>query len=239
MSESGVSLIPRKEILSFEEIRDVVTAAVELGVTKVRLTGGEPLVRKDIVTLVQMLAENRSIKDLAMTTNGVLLTEFAKPLKHAGLDRLNISLDALDAARYAANTRGGDVNAVLGGIEAAKDAGFSVIKLNCVVEKSSDEPDAKQVAQFGAIHGFEVQFIRRMNMAKGKFWPVEGGRGGDCPNCNRIRLTSNGFVRPCLFGDIAFSVRELGPREAIMRAVEAKPERGKVSREGAFYTVGG
>jgi len=239
MPETGADLIPRKEILSFEEIRAVVSEAADLGITKVRLTGGEPLVRQDIVTLVSMLAGVNGITDLAMTTNGSLLTGLAEPLRKAGLHRLNISLDTVDAARYRSLTRGGDINAVLAGIRAAMTAGFARIKLNCVVERSSDEPNASAVADFAATNGLEIQFIRRMNMAEGMFWPVEGGHGGRCGECNRLRLTSNGFLRPCLFADVEFNVRELGPREAILRAIREKPASGTASRQGAFYTVGG
>lgn len=239
MPEAGVQFIPREEILSFEEICAVVVEAAGLGITRVRLTGGEPLVRKDIVTLVSMVAGIDEIKDLAMTTNGIRLSRFAEPLRKAGLHRLNISLDTLNAERYRTLTMGGDIEAVLAGIRAGEKAGFTRIKLNCVVERSSDEPDARAVADFVAVNGLEIQFIRRMSMAAGEFWPVEGGNGGHCWKCNRLRLTSNGFVRPCLFSDAEFSVRELGPREAILRAIREKPASGTVSRRGAFYAVGG
>jgi len=239
MPEEGVTLAPRENILSFEEIFEVTKTAVEMGIDKVRITGGEPLVRHGITTLVAMLARIDGIKDLAMTTNGLLLSEYAQGLAAAGLHRVNISLDTLDPERYRRITRGGELKRVLAGIEAAKSAGLDPIKLNCVVHQSSHEPDAKAVARFAQANGLQVRFIRRMDIAGGEFWPVEGGTGGDCKICNRLRLSSEGMVRPCLFSDLAFSVRELGAEEAIERAVRAKPESGKASLVNTFYGIGG
>jgi cyclic pyranopterin phosphate synthase len=234
-----VPFIPHEEILSFEEIHDLTRTAVRMGIDKVRLTGGEPLVRRGILVLVEMLAGIEGIRDYAMSTNGVLLAEFAGGLKRAGLHRVNVSLDAVDPARYRRITRGGRVASVLAGIEAAAAAGLKPIKLNCVVERSAAEPDAQDVAAFAKDRGLEVRFIRRMDPAAGRFWPVEGGHGGDCARCDRLRLTSNGMIRPCLFSDLAFSVRELGPRRAIEMAVEAKPEAGRTGRLTGLYQTGG
>ncbi len=239
MPEEGVKLLPRDEILSFEEIYAVTRAAVEMGIDKVRLTGGEPLVRRGIVELVAMLAGIEGIRDLAMTTNGVLLEELAAPLREAGLQRVNVSLGALDPDRYRELTRGGEVKRVLAGIAAARAAGLDPIKLNCVVEKSSSEPDARAVAAFAAENGLEARFIHRMDVYNAEFSVVEGGTGGDCPRCNRLRLSSNGMINPCLFSDLAFNVRELGAREAIRRAVEAKPEMGHTGRHSGLYAIGG
>jgi len=239
MPEEGVALLRHDDILSFEEILEITRTAARMGIDKVRLTGGEPLVRRGIVTLTSMLAEIPGIKDYAMTTNGLLLDEFAGPLFEAGLHRVNISLDTLDRERYAEITRGGDLAQVLAGIDAAVAAGLTPVKLNCVVRESSSEPDARQVAEFAAERGLEVRFIRRMDTAAGQFWPVEGGTGGDCTRCNRLRLASNGTILPCLFSDLAFSVRELGAAEAIGRAVKAKPEAGTSSRNNKFCRIGG
>jgi cyclic pyranopterin phosphate synthase len=239
MPEGSVPLIPREEILSFEEIYEVARTAVDMGVSKIRLTGGEPLVRCNIVDLVSMLADIDGVNDFAMTTNGVLLKAFARPLARAGLHRVNVSLDTLDADRYTRLTGGGDIADVLAGIEAARGAGLTPIKLNCVVRESADEPDARQVARFAEENGYFARYIRQMELSSGTFSVVLGGRGGDCPTCNRLRLTSNGMIKPCLFSDIVFSVRELGIREAIERALEAKPERGVKSENHSFYNVGG
>ncbi len=239
MPEEGIEQIPHGDILSLEEIRDITEIAVGMGIDKVRLTGGEPLVRRNIVYLVEMLARIEGIKDLAMTTNGILLDQFAAPLKKAGLHRLNVSLDTLDTERYRKTTRCGNVADVLRGLAAAKAAGFSKIKLNCVIHEKTDEPDAQAVTAFGKENGFEVRFIRRMDMRNGTFWTVEGGDGGNCPNCNRLRLTSKGDIYPCLFNDIHYSVKELGAEAAMRAAVEHKPESGHRSETNTFYKIGG
>ena len=149
MPAEGVQLLPHQDILTFEEMTDVVREAVDLGIDKVRLTGGEPLVRRGIIDLVRMIGQVPGIKDYAMTTNGSLLTEYARDLRAAGIQRLNISLDTVDPERYRQITRVGDLDRVLEGIEAARRVDFGQIKLNCVIQASSDEPDARQVAAFG------------------------------------------------------------------------------------------
>jgi len=238
MPEHGIKKIPHEDILSFEEIVSFTKKAVELGIDKVRLTGGEPLVRRDIAKLVAMLSKIRGINDLAMTTNGVLLKDFAEPLVDAGLHRVNISLDTLDPKRYSEITRGGDIKLVLKGIEKAKMAGLNPIKLNCVFEKSSKESDAQMVKQYALENGLDARFIRRMDIKRGYFWKVEGGNGGDCQHCNRLRLSSDGRIFPCLFSDLSFSIKGLGIEEAIKRAVKAKPESGLCS-SNSFNAIGG
>jgi len=137
MPEEGVVGMNHRDMLTFEEITESVRVAVGMGIDKIRITGGEPLVRKDIVNLVAMISAVEGAKDLTMTTNGIFLEEFARPLKEAGLQRINISLDTMDADRYRKITRGGDLNRVLNGIKAAKEAGLTPVKINCVVFKSS------------------------------------------------------------------------------------------------------
>lgn len=239
MPEEGIHLFPHKDILSLEEIRDIAQVAVKLGVDKIRLTGGEPLVRRNIVYLVEMLSRIDGVRDLAMTTNGILLDQFAQPLKKAGLHRLNVSLDTLDPVRFHEMTRCGNLDDVLRGLAVAKAAGFKPIKLNCVIDEHSGEPDARAVAAFGKEHGFEVRYIRRMNIQEGSFWTVEGGDGGNCKSCNRLRLTSNGNIYPCLFNDIHYSVRELGIEQALLAAVGNKPQSGHKSDNNRFYAIGG
>jgi cyclic pyranopterin phosphate synthase len=238
MPAEGVALLSHDDILTFEEIREVVSVAVGLGIRKVRLTGGEPLVRKDVVTLVEMLARVEGIEDLALSTNGTLLAPVAGQLKRAGLGRLNISLDAIDPDAYHELTRGGNVADVLEGIAAAQRAGFQGTKLNCVVERSSDEPNARDVAEFARRNNLRVRFIRRMDLEAGRFWKVEGGDGGNCRACNRLRLTSDGRLVPCLFSRLAYSVRELGVEEALRQAVAHKPERGATA-ENWMRCLGG
>lgn len=235
----GIELLPRSAILSYEEITEIVRIAVDMGITKVRLTGGEPLVRRGVVHLVRMLSEIEGIRDLPMSTNGILLAENAQALADAGLDRVNISLDTMSPHRYRYITRGGDINRVFAGIEAARTAGLEPVKLNCVVENSSDEPDARAVAAFAEREGLQVRFIRRMRPMEGRFWVVDGGTGGDCAHCNRLRLSADGHIHPCLFSDESYSVRELGARRAIQAAVENKPREGGVCEHNWIRRIGG
>jgi GTP 3',8-cyclase len=239
MPDEGVKMLDHTDILTFEEIVEVTKEAVSLGVEKVRLTGGEPLVRKGIVQLVAMLARISGIKDLSMTTNGLLLDKFAQPLVDAGLQRINISLDTMNPIKYRLVTRTGDLANVLKGIAAAKEAGLDPIKVNCVVENSSDEPDAKQVAEYCRENGLEVRFIHQMDLHTGEFYQVEGGIGGNCNLCNRLRLTANGMVKPCLFSEQDYDVRQLGARKALLAALESKPACGTINQSGGFYNIGG
>jgi cyclic pyranopterin phosphate synthase len=238
MPAEGIQLIPRERILKFTEIAEITRVAVGMGVSKVRITGGEPLVRRRIVELVEMIAGIDGVEDFGMTTNAIALRQFAQPLRDAGLHRLNVSLDTIDPRHYRQLTRCGQLADAIAGIDAAIAAGFDPIKLNCVIQKSSDESDARGVAAFGAERGLQVRFIRKMNLAAGEFWQVEGGEGGKCSSCNRLRLSSDGKLYPCLFSDLSYDVRELGIETAIHRALEGKPESGhKASRE--FTTLGG
>ncbi len=246
MPEAGVQFIPRDEILSFEEIERFVRIAVKLGINKVRVTGGEPLVRRDLPVLIRRLAAIPGMDDLALTTNGVGLAELAEPLYAAGLRRLNVHLDTLDRARFRQIARRDDLDRVLEGIAVAKRLGFSPIKLNAVAVKNLVEPDVVPLARFGREHGFEVRYIEFMPLDAQGIWdrgkvlfasdiiailsreiaPLipnadAGGRAPAleyefadgigrvgfiasvsrpfCMNCNRLRLTSDGKLRYCLF----------------------------------------
>ncbi len=238
MPKEGVRWIPHERVLSFEEIAAFTRTAVGLGVTKVRLTGGEPLVRTGIVSLVAMLAAIPGITDLAMTTNGVLLSTFATELRKAGLMRLNVSLDTVERDRFIEITGFDRIDEVFAGIAAARAAGFPV-KINTVIERSPDEPNAREVTAWAAREGLPVRFIPRMSLAEGQFFGVMGGTGGDCIRCNRIRLLADGTVKPCLFSDVGFSVRALGAEEAIRRAIAAKPAHGTCNTTGSFHSIGG
>ncbi|MFC2134117.1 GTP 3',8-cyclase MoaA [Bacteroidota bacterium] len=239
MPEEGIEQIDHDSILSFEEIYEFTKVAVEMGVSKVRLTGGEPLVRKGIVDLVGMLASIDGIKDLAMTTNGILLNKYAENLKTVGLQRVNVSLDTIDPQKYKTITRGGNIDQVFAGIDAAKKAGLLPIKINCVVNKSIDDPDAVEVKKWGDENGCIVRFIDEMDIEKGKFSIVHGGDGGDCTRCNRLRLTSDGYLKPCLFSDISASIRNREYHEAIGKVIVQKPECGFKSNSNKFYNIGG
>lgn len=248
MPHAGLPLKAHHDILSLEEIAEIVKiAASEYGIKKVRLTGGEPLIRRNISHLVTMLAAIDGVEDLSMTTNGTLLAAHAHDLARAGLMRVNVSLDTLDAARFADITSGknGDcdnpgLSSVLHGIDVALQAGLQPIKINCVIARSSDEPDAVAVKKYAEEKGLSVRFIHRMDFARGIFSKVEGGVAGECRSCNRLRLLSDGRVLPCLFSDQTFSIRELGIRAALTHAILHKPERGlPCARTKWMVEVGG
>ncbi len=239
MPEEGIHLLRHEDILTFTEITGFTRIAVKNGVTKVRITGGEPLVRKGIVSLIEMISVIDGIDDLSMTTNGVLLKEFAIALKNAGLRRVNISLDTIDPFRFTNITRGGNVKKVLEGIRAAKEAGLLPVKINCVVKENENEPDARMVTEFCSENELEIRYIRQMDLVAGHFSTVIGGTGGDCTKCNRIRLTSDGKLKPCLFNDIEFDIRKIGYEEAMTMAIDLKPECGSVNSTGGFYNIGG
>jgi cyclic pyranopterin phosphate synthase len=239
MPEEGIRLINHPEIISYEEILEVIREGIRLGITKVRITGGEPLVRKGVVSLVEMIAQLDGIIDFGMTTNGILLEQFAVDLSKAGLSRVNISLDTINPEKYRQITRGGEIEKVFSGIHAAKEAGISPIKINCVVKNSSREPDALEVRNFCRQNGLEVRFIHEMDLDTGCFTLVEGGDGGNCKNCNRLRLTANGMIKPCLFTNLEYSIRDLGIKEAMLRAITTKPEKGKVNNHNLFHNIGG
>jgi len=239
MPPEGISLMRHDDILRFDEILEVVQEGVALGISKIRITCGEPLVRKGVIDLIRGISAIPGIKDLSMTTNGQLLERYARELKEAGLHRVNISLDTMNADRYRIITRGGDLKCVLTGIEAAKSAGLNPLKLNCVIQNSIDEADALSVAAFAVQEGLDIRYIHQMDLNKGYFKPVIGGEGGHCASCNRLRLTSNGLIKPCLFSDLSFSVRELGAQTALQEAIKHKPRCGQHSSIHNFYNIGG
>ncbi|NOQ24637.1 MAG: radical SAM protein [Bacteroidales bacterium] len=239
MPEEGVELLDHKEILTFDEIVDLTKAAIRKGVEKVRITGGEPLVRNGIIDLVKMIGEIDGIKDYSMTTNAIRLDKFADDLAKAGLQRVNISLDTMNPEKFKQITRGGDIQKVFDGIRAAKKAGLEPIKINCVIKDDNQEPDAVEVAKYCKENGLHIRYIKEMDLEKGEFSIVDGGTGGDCGTCNRLRLTANGNIKPCLFSDISYNVRELGAERAIDLAIGNKPETGHTNLTGKFYNIGG
>ncbi len=239
MPEEGVKLISHSDILTYDEIVAFTRVAVAAGINKVRLTGGEPLVRKGVTELVRMLSDIEGITDLSMTTNGIFLSDYAVRLAESGLMRVNVSLDTLDPEKFRYVTRGGELQAVLNGIGAAQQAGLRPVKINCVIKDTPGEEDARSVAEFCMQEGLEVRFIRQMDLASGTFSVVHGGSGGHCAKCNRLRLTPEGMLRPCLFSDKGFNIRELGAEEALRRAVAEKPEKGTANHVNGFYNIGG
>jgi len=265
-----VTFLPRAELLTFEEIERFVRITVSLGIDKVRLTGGEPLVRRDLPRLVEKLASIPGLRDIGLTTNGILLAPCARTLREAGLKRINVSLDTLDAAKFQQLTRRPGLEQVIEGILAAKDAGFDPVKVNAVAIRGSTEGDVVPLGQFARQHGLELRFIEYMPLDAGHQWerekvlfaadiidilergigslvPVadqdprapaldydyadDGGRVGFiasvsrpfCLSCNRIRLTSDGKLRNCLFAldetDIRGLLRGDADDEQIAQAV--------------------
>lgn len=245
---------PRAAILTYEEVLRVAGIAIGLGVRKLRVTGGEPLVRRDVASLIARLSALPGLLDLSLTTNGVLLAPSASELAAAGLRRLNVSLDTLDRARFARITGRDRLPEVLAGLEAARAAGLAPIKINTVLLRGQNEDEAVALAGFGREHGYEVRFIEVMPLENDRSWDIgrvvtgasvravlgaqwplvrdpredphapatrflyEDGRGAVgfidsvtapfCSACSRIRLTSDGRFRVCLYDD----------READLRA---------------------
>jgi len=168
MPEEDYVWLPNAEILSFEEVSALVDRFIALGVRKVRLTGGEPLLRRDLPELVKLLA-SKPLEDLALTTNGVLLEQQASALREAGLHRVTVSLDTLKPARFVALTRRDAHAKVLAGIEAARSAGLP-LKLDCVALKGLNDDELKPLLDFGAAHGAEVRFIEYMDVGGATLW---------------------------------------------------------------------
>ncbi|NOX44642.1 MAG: GTP 3',8-cyclase MoaA [Caldiserica bacterium] len=152
----------KEEVLSFEEIVEVACVASEFGVRRVRLTGGEPLLRRDIARLVELLRERCDPVDLSMTTNGTRLAPLARELARAGLDRVNVSLDSLRPGRYRAITRGGDLAAVLAGIDRAAEVGLTPVKINAVIMRDVNDDEIPDLARFALERGFVLRFIELM-----------------------------------------------------------------------------
>jgi cyclic pyranopterin phosphate synthase len=298
MPETGAEFAPISSLLSFEQITRFVSAALPLGISKIRLTGGEPLLRRKLPDLVAALSEFSVIRDLALTTNGVLLASAAQPLFDAGLRRLNIHLDTLDRERFRQISRRDDLGRVLAGLDAAQRAGYEVIKLNAVAIKGMTEPDVLSLVRFGRERGMEVRFIEFMPLDAQDLWSLDqvltaadmigmlarefgpltvvpdadprapattyefedGYRVGFiasvsrpfCLNCNRLRLTSDGKLRNCLFAVEEADVRHLldGGHDgeiaaAIRSAVWSKWAGHEINRRSfvapsrPMYSIGG
>jgi len=295
MPAEGINLLPHEDVLSYEEIHRVAATAAELGIKKVRITGGEPLVRIDLSRLIRMLAQIDAIDDIALTTNGILLAQYADELKTAGLRRVNISLDTLKPDKLKLITRGGDLDSVLEGIDAAGAAGLNPIKINAVVMAGSNDDELLDFARKTIEEGWHVRFIEHMpfnrELADSSFVPVNEmqerlavlgelepctvkGNGPAkyyrlpqakgtigfitpvsqhfCFHCNRLRLTADGKLRPCLLSEREVDLRQplrqgISAEELkklIKRAVDSKPRQhklaqGYVPQDRPFSQVGG
>jgi len=286
MPPEGVPLISHSEILSYEEIQTVVQAAAELGINKIRLTGGEPLVRADLPKLIKMISQVEGIEELSLTTNGAFLKKYALELKQAGLSRVNVSLDTLKPDKFRYITRLGELKTVLEGIEAAKEAGFEPVKINTVVMRGINDDEALDFARMTYEDGWHVRFIELMpfkGMAEfvpsmelrqnisllgrlepcasitgngpAMYYRLAGARGtigfinpltehSFCSRCNRMRLTPDGKLRPCLLRedeiDLKMPLRNDASMEElkslILKAVASKPEHHNLA-EGSVRLV--
>ena len=165
--------IDKREILTYEEICRVVRLAAPLGVRKIRLTGGEPLLRRDLPDLVRQISHIPGIEDIALTTNGSRLGDMAGALRSAGLNRINVSIDSLDPERFTHITKRGDLDNVLKGLFAAREAGLDPIKINAVIERGVNEDDVLPLVEFGREHGFVMRFIEYMDVGTANAWRLE------------------------------------------------------------------
>jgi GTP 3',8-cyclase len=279
MPEEGLPWIDKREILTYEEIAEIVRAAAKVGVRSIRLTGGEPLIRKDLQRLVAMIAAIPGIDDIALSSNGLLLAEQVKGLVAAGLTRANISLDTLREDRFEAIARRPGLQRVLEGIDAAFAAGLGPIKLNCVVMRGQNDDEVQAFAEMTRDRAVAVRFIEVMPVhenveghtsqyisateildrirANGDLKPIEGPKGNGparyyafdgaagsvgvisplshdyCDTCNRVRLSADGRLKLCLFGDhfidLRTPVRDHAGEDALIAILRGsmyvKPER--------------
>ncbi len=289
MPEEGITPLRHEDVLRFEEIARLVRIGAGLGIRHLRLTGGEPLVRKGVIELVGMLRQIPGIETLTLTTNGIALAPLAHELAQAGLDRVNISLDTLRPERYTAITRRGRLEDALAGIEAALAAGLAPVKINNVVARGLNDDEAVDFARMTLERPWHVRFIEFMPLGEhaeqarrdyvssdetrarivaalgelapaeiethgpARTWQLPGAQGTIgfisalsehfCGFCNRLRLTSDGRLVPCLFSDREYDLRgplRAGADDAALRAlwgnvIAAKPDGHHL--EGALTTT--
>jgi len=299
MPEAGLPWIPKPDVLTYEEIAEIVQAAARIGVRSIRLTGGEPLIRRNLDRLVAMIATIPGIDDIALSTNGLLLTDQARTLSAAGLNRVNISLDTLRDERFTAIARRPGLNRVLSGIDAALAAGLRPVKINCVIMRGTNDDEIEAFADLTRKRPVHVRFIEVMPVtenvdlqrntwissdevlqrlaAVGALHAVPNPHGNGpartfayedapgtigvisplahdyCETCNRVRLSADGHLKLCLFGDNMIDLRTplrtgggQSAIESILRAsMHIKPERHHLqlgetaSQMRAFSEIGG
>lgn len=241
MPPEGMALKHHEDILSYEQIESIAREAVRLGITKIRLTGGEPLLRRNIERLVNLLAGIKGVTELAMTTNGTLLSNQADTLKKNGLNRVNISIDSLDPEKYQKITRGGDLTAVLNGVNAAIAAELTPIKINMVIFTDTTENEINQMSDFCRQKGLQLQKIMQFSLYDRHDLSTRfhAERPPQCAACNRLRLTSDGFIKPCLFSEDEVKVDFKDIHGSILRAIELKPKSGSSCRTRAMSQIGG
>lgn len=268
MPEEGIVKRDHEEMMTAEETIDAVKAAVSLGVKKIRVTGGEPLVKRGIVELCENIAAVDGVEELCMTTNGTLLPGYARELRAAGVDRVNISLDTLKADRYREITRIGELSEALSGIEAAFEAGFEKVKINTVLMGGFNDDEIEDFVRLTIDRPLEVRFIELMPIGGGiefekarfiscvrvlesvpglepldmtdgvaAMYALPGAKGrvglirpiscDFCEGCNKIRLTADGMLKPCLHSGAEISIKGRSREEmteVIREAILSKPQ---------------
>ncbi|MBN1165124.1 MAG: radical SAM protein [Candidatus Krumholzibacteriota bacterium] len=239
----GIALKRHDQILRYEAIAGIARRAGELGFSKIRLTGGEPLVRKNIEILVEMLREAGDFQEINLTTNGSLLTlPLARRLKEAGLTRINISLDTLEGDRFSRLTRGGEIGDVFAGIRAARRAKLDPVKINMIIFEETTPEQIYAMRNFCRENGLELQTIKQFSLYQRAGSPVlrqTFDRPPDCRDCNRLRLTADGYLKPCLFSNKEIKVDMDDIEKSIRAAVEAKPAVGTACVNRAMCQIGG
>lgn len=272
MPAGGVPKRDHGDICSVEELVEITRAAADCGIRKVRLTGGEPLVRRGILEICRGIAAIAGVEELCLTTNGIALPRLAGPLREAGVDRLNVSLDTLRPDRFAYMTRVGRLEDALRGLEAAAAAGFTGIKLNVVLMRDFNQDEIPAFVDLARRYPVEVRFIELMPIGQGRnvpflparavldacpdLRPAEGSGvarryrppGGAglvgliepmshrfCAGCDRVRVTADGNLKPCLHSDQEIPLRGLhgeALRRAVQEGIAAKPERHHMDETG-------
>ena len=267
MPEDGVCKKKHEEMLTEDEIINAVRAAASLGITKLRITGGEPLVKKNIVSICRRAAQVPGIREICITTNGTLLPGLAKPLREAGVSRVNISLDTLDAEKFRYISRCGELSQAVDGIRAALEAGFEKVKLNTVLIGGFNDDEIPALAELTRRYPLDVRFIELMPMydsgdfgpeayipytvvldklpelepvdpdggvaklyrlpdAKGNIGLISPVSAHFCAACNRVRLTADGKIKPCLHSGDEYSLKGLdyqGMVQELQKAILCKP----------------
>jgi cyclic pyranopterin phosphate synthase len=283
--QKDITYFRRSEILSYEEIVRFVRVAGKYGLRKVRITGGEPLIRRNIISLIRSVKES-GIRDVSITTNGILLKKYARALKKAGLDRINISLDSLNADRYKQITNGGDIRNIWEALEEAEIAGLSPVKINVVPIRGLNDDEIISFASLSFENNYHIRFIEFMPVGSHSMWSKEKSIGSEevlervselgrlkrmkfrgrgpsrnyridgakgvvgiispltdhfCDYCNRLRLSADGKLRPCLFSgvelDLKTAMRKTDSDEIIEKmlsdAIQLKPRGHQLNKKSA------
>lgn len=240
MPEEGIALKSHNNMLSYESIALITHHAAKLNIKKIRLTGGEPLIKRDIETLVKMIRDSGDFEQINMTTNGSLLDlKTAKALKNSGLTRINISLDSIDESHFRAITRTGNLKNVLHGIDNAIEADLSPIKINMVVFSDTTKNEIIEMENFCKIKGIKLQTIKHFSLKSRHQTGTAFNRPKPCNTCDKIRLTADGYLKPCLFSDNEFKIDMKNIEKSLKTTISMKPECGSHCNNRAMSQIGG